>query len=402
MLLRAVSFLGLFVMVVLAWLCSEDRKIVPWRVVLWGLGLQFALGVLLLRTPLAGVFFKAAQAGVNVLTQSTLHGAQFVFGPLSDASEMGVIFAFQILPVIIFVSALSAILLHLRVIQGIVSLIAVPMRRTLKTSGAETFQVALMILMGIESATAVRPYLKSMTRSELATILTAHMSTIAGSVMVVYASFGAKPGHLLTASLMNAPAAILVAKLMVPEREQPETTGGERIQVPIESHNVVDAAARGTSQGLYLALNVGAMLIVFVGLVYMMNLFCESVFRYSFTEIMGWFFRPFAFLLGIPLRDVAAVGELLGTKSVLNEFLAYVGLRDHIQAGTLSPRSVVIATYALCGFANPGSLGIAIACMTGLVPERRVEIVQLGLKSLIGGTLACFTTACVAGILLNE
>jgi CNT family concentrative nucleoside transporter len=217
--------------------------------------------------------------------------------------------------------------------------------------------------------------------------------------MVAYANFGAEPGHLLAASLMCAPSALLVSKLMVPETGTPRTDGTTRITIPVESHNVVDAAARGASDGLTLALNVGAMLIAFIGMVYLLDLVVKGITGYSFPHIMGWLFTPFAFLMGVPWHDVGAVAQLLGKKTVLNEFLAYADFKPLMASGALSPRSVTIATYALCGFANPGSLGILLGAMTAMIPKRRPEIVSLGVKSLIAGTLSCFIAACIAGIL---
>jgi CNT family concentrative nucleoside transporter len=305
-----------------------------------------------------------------------------------------------VLPVIIFVSTLGAILYHFRVTQAVVKCMAWLMRRTFRTSGAETVGVSLLVFLGIESMSTLKGYLRTMTRSELHTLMTAFMATIAASVMVAYASFGASPGHLLAASLMSAPAAILMSKLMVPETGEPVTRGNVHVTLDVDTRNVFDAAARGTSEGLQMALSVGATLISFVGLIYLLNLAFSSALGWSFTEIVGFCFRPFAWLMGVPPRDVAEVGNLLGTKTVLNEFLAYLDLRTMIADGGISPRSITIATYALCGFANPGSVGIAIVALIGLVPERREDIVQLGFKSLIAGTLACFSTACVAGILL--
>lgn len=403
-------------MALLAWVMSENRRKIPWRIVFSGLGLQFALALLLLKTPLRAGVFAGMQKVVDVLTAATNEGSSFVFGALTKgftlkqdavvgANSDLMVFpavAFQVLPVIILVSAIAGVLYHLRVIQAVVRGVAWTMRYTLKTSGAETFGAALLIFTGIESMTAIRAYLKGMTRSELCTVMTTFMATIAGSVMVVYASFGAAPGHLLAASLMSAPAAILVSKLMVPETGEPETRGGARIEIPIESHNVLDAAARGTSEGLYLALNVGAMLIAFIGIVYLLDLFLTALTGLSFAGLMSYVFRPFAVVMGVPLQDVSRVSELLGTKTVLNEFLAYASLGDMMRNGALSPRSVTIATYALCGFANPGSMGILIAGLTGIVPERRKDIVQLGLRAFVGGTLACFMTACVAGILIYD
>ncbi|MBI4559255.1 MAG: NupC/NupG family nucleoside CNT transporter [Candidatus Hydrogenedentes bacterium] len=402
--LRLVSLLGLFVMIGIAWGLSENRWKVDWRLVAWGAGLQLLIGVFFFWTPFGEACFTGVRVFVDVLTNSANEGASFLFGVLTTDPTYRALIAFQVLPVIIFVSAVAGVLYHLRVIQAAVHALAFLMRRTLRTSGAETFGAALLVFTGIESMTALAGYLKNMTRSELCTVMTTFMATIAGSVMVAYSSpqIGANPGHLLAASLMSAPAGVLIAKLLVPETGEPETRGAVRIEVPVESHNVVDAAARGTTQGLTLALNVGAMLIAFIGIVYMLNLAFEAVTRHSFTNVMGWFFRPFAFLMGVPAHDLAPVGRLLGMKTVLNEFLAYIEMKNMVDGQTLTPRSVTIATYALCGFANPGSLGILIAGISAFIPERRVEIVSLGLKSFVGGTLACFMTACVAGVLVYE
>lgn len=400
--LRILSAGGLIALIAMAWALSENRRAIPWRLVAYGLALQFAVGLLILKGPWQQALFDAAAGAVNVLTRSALEGARFVFGTLPENPDIKAVFAFQVLPVIIFVSALSAVLHHLGVIQAVVRGIAWLMRRTLKTSGAETFCAALLIFLGIEAATAVRGYLRSMTRSEVCVIMTAFMATIAGSVMVVYATFGAQPGHLLTASLMSAPAAILIAKMMVPETETPRTSGAERVEVTVESHNVMDAAVQGTSQGLNMALHVGATVIVFIGLVYLIDLAVAGVTGHGLVSLLGYVFRPFAVLLGVPRGDIAVVSELLATKTVLNEFLGYVELQQAIQGGQIGPRAQMIATYALCGFSNPGSIGIAIAGLSALVPERRAEFARLGVKSFIGGTLACFMTACVAGALAYE
>jgi len=410
--LRFVSAMGLFAIVGLAWVFSEDRSKASGRLVAWGLGLQFGFGVLILRTRFGRALFDGVRGAFDVVTRASTEGASFLFGNLtkvfvlrSDAvagAEQNLMInatlAFQVLPLIIFASALAGILFHLRVIQAVVRFAAWLMRRTLKTSGAETFSTALLVFLGIESMTAVRAYLQRMTRSELCTVMTAFMSTIAASVMLAYANFGAEPGHLLAASVMSAPAAILISKLLTPETGEPLTVDTGRIEVPVESRNVIDAASRGASEGLKMALNVGAMLIAFVGLVYLCDQALEVVIERNLTQVMGWLFRPFAVLMGVPLRDVGAVSELLGTKTVLNEFLAYSNLEPMVREGSLSPRSITIATYALCGFANPGSLAILIGGLSGLIPERRAELAALGLKAFAGGTLACFSTACVAGV----
>jgi concentrative nucleoside transporter, CNT family len=273
------------------------------------------------------------------------------------------------------------------------------MRRTMKTSGAETLGAGLLIFLGIESVSAIRVYLQKMTRSELHTVMTTFLATIAGSVMVTYTTFGAEAGHLLTASLMSAPAAILMSKLMVPEIDEPQTSGAARVRIEVDSHNLFDAITRGTNQGLQMALAVGAMVLVFIALVALLDIVLQSVTGVTFVEILGVAFRPIAYLLGAPASDAQILGQLLGRKTVLNEFLAYLDFQQAVEAGQLSDRGKIIATYALCGFANPGSIGVMIAGLDVLIPDRRAEITQLSLKAFVAGTLACLSTACVAGIL---
>jgi CNT family concentrative nucleoside transporter len=396
---RGISVIGLIVLIGIAWGLSEKRRSISMRILLWGVCLQFAIAVVMLKTPVREPLFRWTQKAVDVLTSATIEGAKFVFGNLTTDFGINAIVAFQVLPVIILVSAISGILYHLHVIQVVVRGIAWLMRRTLGTSGAETFSSALQIFLGIESMTALRGYLAGMTRSELCTVMTTFMANIAGSVMIVYAGFGAEPGHLLTASLMSAPAAILISKLLVPETGTPQTADAAHIEIPVESHNVIDAASRGTSEGLSLALNVGAMLIAFIALVYLLDLFFQTITGFTFIDIMSVVFYPVAFLFGVPSTDLPALSALLAKKTVLNEFLAYVDLQEMIKGGTISERGRMIATYALCGFANPGSTGVLIAGMSGLVPERRGEISALSMKAFIGGTLSSFMTACVAGIL---
>ena len=403
MALRFMSFAGLLVLIALAWALSENRAKISWKLVVWGVGLQIALGLLILQTPVKGFLFSAMDKAVGVLTDSAGEGAAFVFGDLARTPEQfGTHFAFRVLPVIIFVSALSSILFHYRVIPATVSAIAWIMRRSLKTSGAETFGAALLIFLGIESATAIRVYLRDMTRSELCTIMTTFMATIAGSVMVTYATFGAEPGHLLTASLMSAPAAIVIAKMMVPETGTPLTSGDVTVRIPVETRNAIDAATQGAAQGLTMALQVGAMVIVFVGLVFLLDLLTQTLTGKTFVELLSYAFWPFAYLMGIPSDDVPAVSQLLGKKTAMNEFLAYLDFKDLLAQNVLSQRSRTIVTYALCGFSNPGSMVIAIAALDALAPERRVDVSQLAFKSFIGGTLACFMTACIAGVLVYE
>lgn len=420
--MRLVSFIGLACMIGLAWLFSENRRNVPWRILFWGVGLQLIIGILLLRTQLGRSLFFGVNRVFDVLTAASTEGASFVFGnltrffviervltPGSDGSlvaqepfVVNAIFAFNVLPVIIFVAGISGILQHLGVIQAVVRGMSWLMRRTLKTSGAETFGAALLVFVGIESVSALGGYLQRMTRSELFTIMTAFLATIAASVMVAYAGFGAEPGHLLSASLMSAPAAILIAKLLVPETEVPETAGDGRVILPIESENIFDAAARGASLGLSMALHVAAMLIVFVGLIYLADQLSLAVLGAPINTLLGYVFRPLALVMGVPLQDVAPLSELLATKTIFNEFLAYQNLQGYIQAGSMSKRTVTIATYALCGFANPGSLGILIGGMSAVAPDRRGAIAKMSLRAFLGGTLAAFMTACIAGMLVVE
>ncbi len=410
---RTISAIGLLALLLIAWLISEDRKRMPWRLVAIAVTLQFTLALVFLRTSFGDWFFDVVQRGFGVITAASNEGARFVFGNLiqpftlkTDAVEgakdplfVNAALAFSVLPTIVVVSSIAGILYYLRVIQAFVRVFAWLMQRTLGTSGAETFGATLQIFTGIESMPALKGYLRNMTRSELFTVMMAFMASVATNVLLIYATFGAEPGHLMAASVMSAPAALLIAKIMVPERETPQTLGTGRIAVPVESHNVIDAAARGASEGVLLALNVGGLLIAFVSIVYLINWGFDAALGRSFTELMGYAFRPFAFLMGVPREDVAEVGNLLGTKTVLNEFIAYSDMKALIDQGALSPRSIMIASYALCGFANPGSLGILLASLFGLIPERRSDLASLGVKSLVGGTLATFSTACIAGIL---
>lgn len=415
---RCISLGGLFVLLGVAWALSENRRAVPWRLVGWGMGLQFILGLIVMHTQFGVWFFQGVKGGFDVITDASAAGGSFVFGNLNQVffvdrigfgddgapeSEgpfiIAAVIAFRVLPVIIFVSGLSAILLHLGVVQWVIRGMAWVMRRSLKTSGAETFGVALLVFLGIESVSALGNYLKTMTRSEIFTLMVGFLATIAASVMVAYAGFGAEPGHLMAASIMSAPAALVMAKMLVPETGKPETSGAEPIVLPVDTQNVFDAAARGAHYGLNMALNVAALLMVFVGLIYLVDLGVTAITGTTTTALLGYFFRPFAFVMGVPWQDIGAVAELLATKSVFNEFLAYQTMQPLIAEGAISPRAQTIATYALCGFANPGSLGIMIGGLDGLIPERRAEVAALSMKAFIAGTLACFTTACVAGVL---
>jgi CNT family concentrative nucleoside transporter len=404
---RAVSCLGLAVMIAIAWVVSVDRRHIPWRVVASGLGLQLALALLLLKTPVGTLFFRAMNAIVNAMMACTDAGAQFVFGALA---ETGFSFVVNVLPIILVMGSAFAVLYHLGVLQRIVDGLGRALSRAMGTTGAESLAAVANIFVGMaESALVVAPYLERMTRSELFTLMTVGMATVAGSVMLAYVGIlggGEYAGHLATASLLSAPAGILVAKVMIPELEVPTTRAGARVAVERTSVNVVDAAAQGALAGLRLAAYVGALLIAFVALIAMLNgglgwlgarIGVENL---TFQRVLGVLLAPLAWLMGVPWQDAPAVGALLGVKTVLNEFLAYRDLADLIADGALAPRSAIIASYALCGFANFGSLAILLGGIGGLAPGRRTDVARMGLRSILSGSLAAFMTACVVGMLL--
>jgi len=325
-------------------------------------------------------------------------GSRFFFGNLVSDPNIGAIFAFKVLPVIIFVSSLMGVLYYLGIIQVVVRAMAWVMERTMKASGVEALIAAMFVFMGIEATTSLKEYLRKMTTSELFTVMTAFMSTIAGSVMAVYVSFGASAGHLLAASVMSAPAAIVISKLMLPERETAVEAEGRGL-LKSGDVNIIEAAANGASDGLRLAATIGAMMLAFVALIGMSNHFLSYA-GTSFEQISGYVFMPFAYLMGVPWEDCGKVGELLGIKVVFNEFISYQKMQGMIEAGTLQPRSVTIATYALCSFANFGSIAILIGGIGSIAPERKKEIARLSLKALVAGVLASFMTATIAGVLV--
>jgi len=401
---RLTSLGGLVLMIGLALVLSENRRRVSLRLVLAGVGLQFVFALLVLRTPPGRSCFEGAERAFGTLLQASNVGAKFLFGDLTTNVSLGAVMAFQALPVVIFFSAFAAILHHFGVTQWVVRGMARVMQKTMNTSGAESLACALFVFLGIEATTAIAAYIRRMTRSELFTLMTGFMATIAGSVMAAYVHFGANAGHLLAASLMSAPAAIVVAKIMIPEVEEPLTRGHVRFEPPREAVNFIDAAARGAGVGLGLALNIGAMLIAFVGLVALVNLVLGAATGPLLAEpltlerLFGYAFSPLAVAMGVPWGDALNVGQLLGTKTVLNEFLAYQELGTLKEV--LSPRAFVIASYALCGFANPGAGAILIGGLGAIDRERVSLYARLGLRALVAGTLACFMTACIAGMLI--
>ncbi|MBL7152940.1 MAG: NupC/NupG family nucleoside CNT transporter [Phycisphaerae bacterium] len=412
---RLISFLGLWVMLGLAWLLSENRRRIHVRLIITGMLFQLIFALLILKTSPGRMVFDALQRFVNGIIACGKEGSIFLFGEGFQEH----FFAFSVLPLIIFFSCLTSVLFYWGVIQRIVKVLAWAMVRMMDVSGSESLAAAANVFLGhTEAPLMVRPYLASMTRSELMAMLTGGMATIAGSVMAAYVALGIDAGHLLAASIMSAPASLVIAKIMVPEREVSPTKGQVRVEVPRQGRNVIDAACHGAGVGLKLALNVGAMVLAFVCLIALVNWGLErgqflvvSLMSGSeaaaelpessvltFQRIMGWIFCPLAWVMGIRTEDVLKVASVLGEKTVLNEFIAYmdlVKLREQ-----LSPRSFTIATYALCGFANFGSVAIQIGGIGSMVPSRREDIAQLSLRSMVGGTLAAFTTACIVGMLI--
>ena len=404
---RLASVAGLAAMILIAWLVSSDRRAMPWRTVAWGLTLQLLFALVLLKTVVGAIFFDAMSAIAEGLSRYVDAGTAFVFGGLIPAEFS---FAIQVLPIIIFMGSLFAILYHLGIMQRVVDFLARGLSRTMGISGAESLAAISNVFVGLtESALVVRPYLERMTRSELFSLMTVGMSTVAGSVMLAYVKMlgsGDYAGHLATASLLSAPAGVLIAKVMVPERETPATSDGGHASAERASVNLIDAAAQGATAGLRLAAYIGAMLIAFVALIALVNdglgavglgLGLENL---TLQRILGVILAPLAWLMGIPWEDASRIGALLGIKTVLNEFLAYLDLAELIRTGAIQPRSAMIASYALCGFANFGSLAILLGGIGGMAPGRRGEVAELGLRSILSGSLATFMTACFAGILL--
>ncbi len=419
---RIVSLVGLFAMAGFAWLMSSDKRRVSLRIVVGGLLLQLGLAALILWTDAGQAAFRGLGDFFNAVLNYVDEGSAFLFNvyprdsdpdPLPAPYTLWRSFAFGILPTIIFFSSLMGILYHLGIMQLVVRGFAFVMRKTLGTSGAETLSAAANVFVGqTEAPLVIRPYVRDMTLSELNVVMVGGFATIAGGVLAAYVRLGIPAGHLITASVISAPAALMIAKIMQPETEVPKTAGTSRLSIEeTRCVNVIEAAAEGASSGLKLALNVGAMLLAFVALIAMANGFLgwlgESIAQYTGYEgarnwtlelAFGYAFAPFAWLMGIPWKECVLSGEVLGTKMVLNEFVAYAQLAELKEQ--LSPRSFTILTYALCGFANFSSIGIQLGGIGGIAPERSADLARLGLRAMLGGTLAAFMTACVAGLLL--
>jgi len=415
---RFTGFLGLAAVLATAWLFSTNRKAIQPKLLAWGLGLQFLFAFLVLKTDL-GQVFQAASYAVNALLEYAESGSQFLFGPLGAKNaavavsgvpgaevKFGVIFAFQVLPIVIFIAALFSILYYFGIMQYVIKGMAWLMLRIMGASGAESTNVAASIFMGqTEAPLTIRPFLPRLTESELFTIMVSGMAHVSGAVMAAYVKIAeVEIKHLLTAVIMTAPATIMLAKMFVPETGEPETRGSVRIDIEKPGVNIIDAAARGASEGLHLALNIGGMLIAFLALIALVNgIFgwahsLAGWFPDSLQRLFGYVFAPVAWLLGVSWKDSQAIGNLLGTRLVLNEFVAFLQLgpiRD-----TLDHKSFVIATYALCGFANLSSIAIQIGGIGALAPTRKSDLARLGMKAVAAGTLANFMSACIAGMLL--
>ena len=407
---RFTGVLGMLVILAGAYLFSTSRKSIQLKTVLWGLGLQLTLGYFVLRSAFGGKIFSFLGAGANKLLSFSYAGSAFVFGDLGlpkELSRLGFSFAFQVLPTIIFIAAFFAVLYHLGIMQLIIRAAAWLMARIMGASGAESLNVAASIFMGqTEAPLTIRPFLPSLTRSELMCVMTSGMAHISGGMMAGYIQVGgADPKNLLTAVIMTAPGTLLMAKMLVPETEQSLTAG--RVEMPAmeKESNILGAIARGTSDGLSLALNVGAMLITFIALLALVNAMMGGVhnwphmawFPESMQTLFGWVFSPVAWLIGIPWHDAAKIGNLLGTRMVINEFVAFGQLGT--MKGSLDPRSFTIATFALCGFANFSSIGIQIGGIGALAPEQRSQLAKFGIRAMLAGTMANLMSACIVGIL---
>lgn len=394
------GLLGIVVILAVATALSTNRRAISPRVVFWGLALQWAFALVVLRVPAGERVLRDAGEGVKGVLDCALKGAEFLFGAkLVDAEgPVGFVFAARVLPTVIFVAALFAVLYHLGIMQWVVRGVAWVMARLMGTSGAESLNVAASLFLGqTEAPLTIRPYLPRLTQSELLTVMTSGMAHVSGGVMAAYFACKVEPRHILTAVIMTAPGTILLAKLLIPETETPETLGTVAEDREKPDANLLDAASRGTREGLQLALNIGAMLIAFLGLIALINKGLNLA-GTSLEALFGMALAPVAWLLGVPWADCEEVGGLLGTRTVLNELIAFYELRDLKDA--ITPRSFTIATFALCGFANFSSIGIQLGGIGALAPEQRGNLARLGFRALLAGTLANFLSACIAGILL--
>ncbi len=397
---RYIGILGLLVILSIAYGLSMKRSAIQWRTVGWGLTLQFVFALFVMKTAIGVGIFAAISKIVTKIMDQANAGSAFVFGDeLVNDPSFGFIFATKALPIIIFLSSLFAVLYYLGILQKVVLLMAKTMSKTMRTSGAESLSTAANVFMGqTEAPLVIAPYVEKMTYSELATLMIGGMATISGAVLGAYIAMGVEAQFLLAASIMNAPAALLMAKMLVPEMGEPLTKGEVKLTIERREVNIIDAAAKGAGTGMTLSLNIVAMLIAFLSLIALVNWPLAS-FGLSLEQIFAWFFAPLAFVMGVPWSEAGTVGYLFGQKLILNEFVAYASLGELIDQSLISPRSELIATYALCGFANLGSIGIQIGGIGALAPGRKEDLARLGLRAVLGGSLATFMTATIAGLL---
>lgn len=424
---RTLSALGIFVFILIAYAASNNRKAIAWKYVGFSLVLQMALALLVLGVPVLGFHgpfefvFESANTAILKILNFSDEGARFLFGSLLDIEKNGFIVAFTVLPTIVFMSSLMSVLYYVGLMKWVVNFFALIMHKTLRISGAEALSSAANIFVGqTEAPLVIKPFLNKATGSELFCIMVGGMANVAGGVLAAYVGFlkdliPGIGGHLLTASVLSAPAAIITAKIIFPETSKPETLGQLPQEIENPNSNMIEAAANGASEGVSLAINVGGMLLAFIALISMVDYLLISLGQtISFSSwaptltgqpmdlslgwMMSWIFSPISFFMGIPWEDIGVISAILGKKTVFNEFVAYLDLAKSGQQ--LSPRSMIIASYALCGFANFSSIAIQIGGIGSLVPERKTQLAQLGLKAVLGGSLASFIIACIAGVLI--
>jgi len=406
---KIISFLGIFVLLGVAWIFSKNKKAINYKTVFMGMLIQIIFAFLVLKFPLGRKFFELMNDVIIKIISFSEEGARFIFGNLVNNQSLGFIFAFQVLPTIIFFSSLMSVLYYLGIMQKIVLLFAKIMTKLMGTSGAESLSASANIFVGqTEAPLVVKPYVAEMTQSELMAVMTGGMATIAGGVMAAYVGILKDylpniAGHLLAASIMSAPAALVMAKIIIPETEEPKTKGVVKLNVETNDSNIIDAAANGATTGLTLALNVAACLIAFMSILafcnYIIGLISPGL---TLEKIMGWIFYPLAWVMGVPSSDVSKVAEWMGQKTILNEFVAYFNMADFLKnnPGVISERAIIISSYALCGFSNFLSIAIQIGGIGGIAPNRRHDLARLGLYSVLAGSLACFMTATIAAILI--
>ena len=427
------GLMGLIVLIGIAYLFSNNKGSIKWQQVGIGIGLQLVFAMFVLLTPWGSLVFDAIGQFFVKIISFTNEGAKFVFGALASQSDfekafsgdyksLGFIFAFQVLPTIIFFSSLMTVLYHIGIMQKIVQGMAWVMAKAMKVSGAESISVAANVFIGqTEAPLVVRPYVEAMTKSELLTLMIGGMATIAGGVLAAYVGLlgGTDPQmqlfyakHLLSASIMAAPATIVIAKILIPEREESLTMGEVKVAIEKTNSNVIEAAANGAADGLKLALNVAGMLLAFIALIAMVNWILEGVFTnligltiagdpITLQVLLGYLLSPLAWIIGVPWHDAVNVGSLIGEKVVLNEFIAYLDLSQLIPKGVLSEKAIIVSTYALCGFANFSSIAIQIGGIGGIAPTRKTDLAKFGLRAVLGGSLATFMTATIAGVLTS-